>query len=400
MPKGSKATKENKEKRSIFVNKIITSPEEITTEEINKLTKGDKDYIFNNTQKPQLEKFLNRIFKAPDVDFHIKKYFYLLATPRINDFLYPENEEIGKHIINSIDLIMDDDKHADLNEIILNSEDNDLIQAVIDDVNKIYHETILRKRKISNIDKEFVEKYKDFIDFSDEENISPSAKNLNDKYLYKLKMEEKEKEHKKEIEKEKAKTDKITRALADKINKEKDERKEVIINSSSESEALTPTKKEEINDAPINELIKKMNELNKIPKYKELINKLYIDEAYEMRPDKLKKELILKYGVSPENADALMKNLYNKVIDKTFKHKESLKKFLDLRGYNPQAYEFLPNEIKEQVEKFNKERFDEELRRKNIKYILPKELPHWEKAMKEYNLNPMLSRGSRVLYKD
>lgn len=394
MPKGSKATKEDKEKRSVFVNKIITSPEEITTEEINKLTKADKDYIFNNTQKPQLEKFLNRIFKAPDVDFHIKKYFYLLATPQLRDFLYPENNEIGKHIINSIDLIMDDDKHANLNEIILNSEDTDLIQAVIDNANKIYHDTILRKRRITNEDKEFTEKYKDFIDFNNEDNISSSAKNLNDKYIHEKEIKIKDEE----LEKERMKTDKATRLLADKINKEKDERKEISdesLSSDNDSDKITEEKNNNIK-----ELIKKMNELNKIPKYNELVNKLYIDEAYEMEPEKLKKELILKYGVAPENTDALMKNLYNKFIEKTFKHKESLKKFLNMRGYNPQAYEFLPNEIKEQVEKYNRERFNEDLRRKNIKYILPKELPHWEKAMKEYNLNPMLSRGSKVLYRD
>lgn len=332
---------------------------------LNSLSKDEKNYIYNNMDKDKLEEFLNNVFKAHKVEEHIKEYFYSLAAPDIINF----TDEIKRIIINQIPLKLDDKKKFKLNDAVKEKakEDSGYKEMIEYEIGEK-----ITNHKLSsfNKDKEFLTEFREYIpEKALEMKTTKDRKQLLTELIGKTKLE---------IEKSKAENekDKLLRHLADKSNKEKEERA-ALRSDASEEEPL------------------------KNPNYKELVNKLYIDEAYTMDPSRLDATLKTKYSIDDSTIrEQIRKALYSKAIDNIFKHREGLKQLLNLRGYNPKAYEFLPDELKKKVEDFNIERYKEDVRRKNIKYILPKELPHWEKAMKEYNLNPMLSRGSRVLYRD
>lgn len=325
---------------------------------LNSLSKDEKNYIYNNMNKDKLEEFLNNVFKASEVEEHIKEYFYSLAAPDINNF----TDEIKRLIINQIPLKLDDKKKFKLNDAVKEKakEDSGYKEMIEYEIGQ----KITNYKPFSfNKDKEFLTEFREYIpEKALEMKTTKDRKQFLTELIGNTKLDKAENEK-----------DKLLRHLADKSNKEKEERAE----------------------------LKEEEEPLKNPNYKELVNKLYIDEAYTMEPSRLDDTLKIKYSIDDSTIrEQIRKALYSKAIDNIFKHREGLKQLLNLRGYNPKAYEFLPDELKKKVEDFNVERYKEDVRRKNIKYILPKELPHWEKAMKEYNLNPMLSRGSRVLYRD
>ena len=68
-----------------------------------------------------------------------------------------------------------------------------------------------------------------------------------------------------------------------------------------------------------------------------------------------------------------------------------------LTGYNPDIYNKLPAEVAEIIKNHINDKIQEDIRKKNIRYILPKEKPRWEKAIQKYNLNPMLGRGAYTI---
>ena len=65
-----------------------------------------------------------------------------------------------------------------------------------------------------------------------------------------------------------------------------------------------------------------------------------------------------------------------------------------LTGYNNDLYNKLPGDVAQEVQKYITDKINDDIRRKNIKYILPKDKPRWEYAMQSKNLNPMLGRSA------
>ncbi len=65
-----------------------------------------------------------------------------------------------------------------------------------------------------------------------------------------------------------------------------------------------------------------------------------------------------------------------------------------LTGYNHDLYNKLPGDVAQKVQKYITDKINDDIRKKNIKYILPKDKPRWEYAMQNKKLNPMLGRSA------
>lgn len=187
----------------------------------------------------------------------------------------------------------------------------------------------------------------------------------------KLKEEEKE-----EIKKQAA--EKIEKIASKIKNKKDDEKKEL---------------QEIIN--------KQQEELDEI-KFKPMLKK-YIDEKVKNSSYSLDKEQlinIIKKDIEnnklPRKSDP--EKIYNDIkstaTEYIVKNLSRIKKLSVLTGYNNDLFNKLPPEIATIVQEEMNNKIQEDIRKKNRKYILPKELPRWERAVQQHNVNPMLGRGA------
>lgn len=75
------------------------------------------------------------------------------------------------------------------------------------------------------------------------------------------------------------------------------------------------------------------------------------------------------------------------------KHMKKIKSLVKLTGYDNDLYNKLPSKVADEIQKYIHDKALEDIRKKNIRYILPKEMPRWEKAVNK-GINPMLGRGA------
>lgn len=145
----------------------------------------------------------------------------------------------------------------------------------------------------------------------------------------------------------------------------------------------------------------RFKELEKAPLKRNYIMDKVNNESYSL--DKGELMNIIKNDVEkhilPEDTDIeqIADAIYAKATKRIYKNLRRINKLSVLSGYNPDLYNKLPAEVAEVVKNYMNDKINEDIRKKNIRYILPKEKPRWEKAMQKYNLNPMLGRGAYVI---
>lgn len=72
---------------------------------------------------------------------------------------------------------------------------------------------------------------------------------------------------------------------------------------------------------------------------------------------------------------------------------DKIKTLSRITGYNHELYNKLPPEISELVQREINDKINEDIRKKNLKYLLPKEFTKI-KNIRDYKLNPMLKRSA------
>ena len=227
-------------------------------------------------------------------------------------------------------------------------------------------------------------------------------------------MEKKETENKiKKVEETKNKQiEKILRdkEISDKIKEEeKEEEKEEIKKQAAERETEIKKQAAEKTEKIASKIKNKKDDENK--KLQERINELefkpvlkkYIDEKVKNSSYSLDKEQlinIIKKDIEdnklPRKSDAekIYNDIKSKATEYIVKNLSRIKKLSVLTGYNNDLFNKLPPEIATIVQEEMNNKIQEDIRKKNRKYILPKDLPRWERAVQQHNVNPMLGRGA------
>lgn len=135
------------------------------------------------------------------------------------------------------------------------------------------------------------------------------------------------------------------------------------------------------------------------PTLEAYIKKKLQSKAYSLDEDELIEKIardIGKPGGLPKGTDPkeLAKAIYNRGAEETIKHIKKIANLAILTGYNHDLYNKLPGDVAEEVQRYITDKINDDIRRKNIKYILPKDKPRWEHAMESKQLNPMLGRSA------
>ena len=151
----------------------------------------------------------------------------------------------------------------------------------------------------------------------------------------------------------------------------------------------------------INDYEQRFKELEKAPLKRNYINDKVFNESYSLDKDELLNVILndINKGKLPNdtNPEEIADAIYAKATKRIYKNLKRINNITALTGYNPDIYNKLPAEVAEIIKNHINDKIQEDIRKKNIRYILPKEKPRWEKAMQKYNLNPMLGRGAYTI---
>ena len=135
------------------------------------------------------------------------------------------------------------------------------------------------------------------------------------------------------------------------------------------------------------------------PTLEAYIKKKLSAQAYSLDEDELIEKIardIGKPGGLPKETDPkeVAKAIYNRGAEETIKHIKKIANLAILTGYNNDLYNKLPGDVAQKVQRYITDKINDDIRKKNIKYILPKDKPRWEHAMETKKLNPMLGRSA------
>ena len=151
----------------------------------------------------------------------------------------------------------------------------------------------------------------------------------------------------------------------------------------------------------INDYEQRFKELEKAPLKRNYINDKVFRESYSLDKDELINVILndIKNHLLPDDTDPeeIADAIYAKATKRIYKNLKRINNITALTGYNPDIYNKLPPEVAEIIKNHINDKIQEDIRKKNIRYILPKEKPRWEKAIQKYNLNPMLGRGAYTI---
>ena len=295
------------------------------------------------------------------------------------------------------------------------------------DKNKRQEEEIASKdRKIARRDRK-IEEYINQLNDKDEvikqiqEDHAKAVEKLKNEYdeRYNIKLNKLNKKYEKELET--AKQNKNNEEIA-KLNKEYTENLEMLKaeNDKKLSEAIDKQKEiaAEAYEQRIEEVAKmkhkmKEREADKMEAYKRNIKEIYgfaptveeyiktklASKAYSLDEDELIDKIardIGKPGGLPTGTDPKLvaKAIYDRGAEETLKHIKKIANLALLTGYNNDLYNKLPGDVAQEVQKYITDKINDDIRKKNIKYILPKDKPRWEYAMQTKKLNPMLGRSA------
>ena len=135
------------------------------------------------------------------------------------------------------------------------------------------------------------------------------------------------------------------------------------------------------------------------PNLEAYIKEKLASKAYSLDEDELIDKVardIGKPGGLPKGTDPKLvaKAIYDRGAEETIKHIKKIANLALLTGYNNDLYNKLPGDVAQEVQKHITDKINDDIRKKNIKYILPKDKPRWEYAMQTKKLNPMLGRSA------
>ena len=135
------------------------------------------------------------------------------------------------------------------------------------------------------------------------------------------------------------------------------------------------------------------------PNFETYIKMKLASKAYSLDEDELIDKIardIGKPGGLPAgtNPKLVAKAIYDRGAEETLKHIKKIGNLAILTGYNNDLYNKLPGDVAQEVQKYITDKINDDIRKKNIKYILPKDKPRWEYAMQNKQLNPMLGRSA------
>ena len=130
---------------------------------------------------------------------------------------------------------------------------------------------------------------------------------------------------------------------------------------------------------------------------KDYINSKIYDGIYKLPHAKIVEivEKDIENGkISTDDPEKMADMIYLESVRYINKHKGAIARLSKLQGYNPTQFGQLPPSIQEAVNDYVREKGEEDIIRKNRRYLLPKDLPRWERATQQHNVNPMLGRGA------
>ena len=135
------------------------------------------------------------------------------------------------------------------------------------------------------------------------------------------------------------------------------------------------------------------------PTLEAYIKKKLAAQAYSLDEDELIEKIardIGKPGGLSKVTDTVQvaKAIYNRGAEETIKHIKKIANLAILTGYNHDLYNKLPGDVAQEVQRYITDKINDDIRKKNIKYILPKDKPRWEHAVQSKQLNPMLGRSA------
>lgn len=255
----------------------------------------------------------------------------------------------------------------------------------------------------------YVDKEKDFEEyFNNLETNNEEIKNIFNEIEKQNAITKTEETKNKQIEKilrDKEISDKLNEQEKEEIKKQAAEKEAEIKKQAAEKTEKIASKiknKKDDENKELQEIINKQREELDELKFKPMLKK-YIDEKVKNSSYSLDKEQlinIIKKDIEdnklPRKSDAekIYNDIKSKATEYIIKNLSRIKKLSVLTGYNNDLFNKLPPEIATIVQEEMNNKIQEDIRKKNRKYILPKDLPRWERATQQHNVNPMLGRGA------
>lgn len=199
--------------------------------------------------------------------------------------------------------------------------------------------------------------------------------------------------------KQKEKIEKESKEIIDAKNKEIEEKREMTAHANSkrhEAEVKAKHARDELK-AKEEQTKTTYQPSNTPPTLKDYIKDKVINKSYSLEKDELMNviEKDINEHKLPKDIDVskLVDTIYLQGAKYINKHMKKIKSLVKLTGYDNDLYNKLPPELAEEIRKYINDKALEDIRNKNIRYILPKEMPRWEKAVNK-GINPMLGRGA------
>ena len=190
------------------------------------------------------------------------------------------------------------------------------------------------------------------------------------------------------------------RRQKEEAERQRDEKTQAIKDTRETSTKKLSDKTNEINAlTEENERLRNIiNKISKAPLKREYINDKVFNESYSLDKGELMDVIAkdINKGKLPSDADPeeIADAIYAKATRRIYRNLKRINNLTALTGYNPDLYNKLPPEVAEIIKNHINEKIKDDIRKKNIKYILPKDKPRWEHAMESKQLNPMLGRSA------
>lgn len=133
------------------------------------------------------------------------------------------------------------------------------------------------------------------------------------------------------------------------------------------------------------------------PEQQQYIKNKVMDGIYKLPREEIIKAVqkdIDDGKITTDDPEKLAAEIYLESVRYVKKNARSIAKLLKMQGYNPTQFSQLPGVLQQYVNDYVTEKNKADLINKNKRYILPKDLPRWERATQQHNVNPMLGRGA------
>lgn len=133
------------------------------------------------------------------------------------------------------------------------------------------------------------------------------------------------------------------------------------------------------------------------PEQEQYIKNKVMDGIYKLPREEIIKAVrkdIDDGKITTDDPEKLAAEIYLESVRYVKKNARSIAKLLKMQGYNPTQFSQLPGVLQQYVNDYVTEKNKADLINKNKRYILPKDLPRWERATQQHNVNPMLGRGA------